>query len=197
MQKIILDEVVNNLINSLDALSEACQIIREDDFIISKYKSWVNIIKKCIKNGNTIFFCGNGGSFSDAQHLVTELVVRYEVNRDPINAICLGSNQTNLTAIGNDFTFEDIFVRELSALYRKGDLVFILSTSGNSKNIVKVAKFLHSKGEKAIALLGNDGGIVKDISDSIVLPLYKTSLIQEIQILIGHSICHEIEQMYI
>ena len=183
----------SRLIKSLNALSEACQIIQKDEKIIRKYEEFLCKLKKCVNNGNTIFFCGNGGSFSDSQHLTAELIVRFELNRNPIKAICLGSNQTNLTAIGNDFSYEDVFVRELSALYQNGDLVFILSTSGNSPSILKVARFLIKKNEKAIALLGREGGLAKQITDCIVLPFDKTSLIQELQTVIGHSLCQELE----
>ena len=184
----------NNLITSLESLSNACLLIKNNDEIIEKYHSWVQKIKTCIDNGNKIFFCGNGGSFADSQHLVAELIVRFESVREPIKAICLGANQSNLTAIGNDFTYEEIFVRELSALYDFGDIVFILSTSGNSPSVVKVANFLIEKNTRAIALLGRDGGKIKDFTDCIILPFQKTSLIQEIQILIGHSLCRELEE---
>ena len=193
MLEIFSRKVENMFLESLNELSEACQIIKKDKKIMQKYDGILEKMKTSVRNGNTIFFCGNGGSFSDSQHLTAELIVRFELNRDPIKAICLGSNQSNLTAIGNDFSYEDIFVRELSALYKNGDLVFILSTSGNSPSILKVAKFLINKDEIAVALLGRDGGLASQITDSIVLPFEKTSLIQELQIVIGHSLCKELE----
>ena len=193
MLEIFSRKVESMFLESLNELSEACQIIKKDKKIMQKYDGILEKMKTSVRNGNTIFFCGNGGSFSDSQHLTAELIVRFELNRDPIKAICLGSNQSNLTAIGNDFSYEDIFVRELSALYKNGDLVFILSTSGNSPSILKVAKFLINKDEIAVALLGRDGGLASQITDSIVLPFEKTSLIQELQIVIGHSLCKELE----
>ena len=113
MLEIFSRKVENMFLESLNELSEACQIIKKDKKIMQKYDGILEKMKTSVRNGNTIFFCGNGGSFSDSQHLTAELIVRFELNRDPIKAICLGSNQSNLTAIGNDFSYEDIFVREL------------------------------------------------------------------------------------
>ena len=183
-----------NIVNSFDGLSSACDSLKKDKNFLDKYQSWLKIFINTIDAGGTIFICGNGGSFAHAQHLTTELVVRFKYNREPIKAICLGSNQANLTAIGNDLEFDQIFSRELNGLYKTIDTVFILSTSGNSPSVIKVAEFVKSKGENAISLLGKDGGKLKNISNSFVIPSDVTSLIQEIQILIGHAICNELEQ---
>ena len=183
-----------NIVNSFDGLSSACDSLKKDKNFLDKYQSWLKIFLKTIDAGGTIFVCGNGGSFAHAQHLTTELVVRFKYNREPIKAICLGSNQANLTAIGNDLEFDQIFSRELNGLYKTIDTVFILSTSGNSPSVIKVAEFVKSKGENAISLLGKDGGKLKNISNSFVIPSDVTSLIQEIQILIGHALCNELEQ---
>lgn len=182
-----------NLINSLNDLSEACNILKKDDIFLKKYQSWVTKLISTIKRGGTIYICGNGGSFAHAQHLTTELVVRYKVNREPIKSICLGSNQANLTAIGNDLSFDQIFSRELSGLYKSNDSVLILSTSGNSPSVIKVAEYVRKMGGNAISLLGKDGGKLKDITDNFIIPFHETNLIQEIQILIGHSLCNELE----
>ena len=180
--------------SSLNELSKACNILKKDDLLIKKYKSWTKKFISTIKNGGTIYICGNGGSFAQAQHLTTELVVRYKNNREPIKSICLGSNQANLSAIGNDFSFDQIFSRELSGLYESDDIVFILSTSGNSPNVIKVAEYVKKMGGNAISLLGKDGGKLKEITDNYIIPFHETNLIQEIQILIGHSICNELEK---
>ncbi len=182
-----------NLINSLDDLSDACNILKKDNIFLKKYHSWVAKFISTINSGGTIYICGNGGSFAHAQHLTTELVVRYKANREPIKSICLGSNQANLTAIGNDLSFDQIFSRELSGLYKPNDSVFILSTSGNSPSVIKVAEYVREMGGNAISLLGKDGGMLKNITDNFVIPFHQTNLIQEIQILIGHSICNELE----
>ena len=182
------------IINALNDLSLGCKSLINDKSFLKKYDSWIKKFIATIKNEGTIFICGNGGSFAHAQHLITELVVRFKVNREPIKAICLGSNQANLTAIGNDFSYEEIFVRELSAFYSSNDTVLILSTSGNSQNVVKVAEFIKKQGGEALALLGKDGGELKKITDNYIVPYSTTSLIQELHFLIGHSICNELEE---
>ncbi len=184
----------NAIINSLDNLKTLSNKVIKDEIFLNSYLFFENLLLNAVENKNTIFFCGNGGSFADAQHLVAELVVRFKDNRRAINSILLGANQSNLTAIGNDFDFTDIFVRELSALYKDGDLVIILSTSGNSENTIKVANFVRDKNSKALAILGKGGGKLKEITENIIIPSQSTALIQELTILIGHTLCQEIEK---
>ena len=189
-----MNSLNETIISSLNELSKGCNILKKDDLFLKKYESWINKFISSIKNGGTIYICGNGGSFAHAQHLTTELVVRYKKNRESIKSICLGSNQANLSAIGNDLSFDQIFLRELSGLYKSTDIVFILSTSGNSPNVIKVAEYVKEMGGNAISLLGKDGGKLKDITDNYIIPFHETNLIQEIQILIGHCICDELEK---
>lgn len=186
-----------NIISSLENLSSACETLKNDERFLKKYNSWIKNLFSTICNDGTIFICGNGGSFAHSQHLITELVVRFNINREPIKAICLGANQASLTAIGNDFSFDQIFTRELSALYKPNDTVFILSTSGKSPNVIKVAEYVKSMGGNALALIGKDGGQLKDLTDNYIIPFSSTSLIQEIQFLIGHSICDELEKFVV
>ncbi len=182
---------------SLKDLNNLLTELYEDTQLIEKYELFLEKILNAINNGNTIYFCGNGGSFADSLHLATELVVRFKENRKALNSNVLGSNQCNLTAIGNDFCFDDIFVRELSALYKEGDIVIILSTSGNSKNIIKVAEYLIKKGTRALAILGKGGGVLKDLTENIIIPSNETALIQEVTIVLGHSLCAEIDMEFI
>lgn len=187
----------DNLKKTFKGLSLILADLSTDNQISEKYEFFLKKMLNALNQNNTIFFCGNGGSFADSQHLVTELVVRFKANREPISANVLGSNQCNLTAIGNDFNFEDIFVKELSALYKEGDVVIILSTSGNSKNVIKVAEFLNLKGKKALAITGKGGGKLREITENLVIPSNDTATIQEITIVIGHSLCSEIESEFI
>tara|TARA_B100000963_G_scaffold262652_1_gene230763 strand:- start:5815 stop:6411 length:597 start_codon:yes stop_codon:yes gene_type:complete len=187
----------NQIIRSLNSLSKACQELLEDKVFLDKYNLLLTNLINTIKNENTIFICGNGGSFADAQHLVTELVVRFNHNRKALKAIALGSNQSNLTAIGNDMDFEKIFQRELEAFYRNGDTVLLLSTSGNSKNLIRVAEYLQSKDKQGFSIIGKDGGLLKKTTEYIFLPYENTALIQELQIMIGHSLCSEIEKEFL
>ena len=198
MRMTFLMEMNNNqIIRSLNSLSKACQELLEDKVFLDKYNLLLSNLINTIKNENTIFICGNGGSFADAQHLVTELVVRFNHNRKALKAIALGSNQSNLTAIGNDMDFEKIFQRELEAFYRNGDTVLLLSTSGNSKNLIRVAEYLQSKDKQGFSIIGKDGGLLKKTTEYIFLPYENTALIQELQIMIGHSLCSEIEKEFL
>jgi len=186
-----------NIQKTLKEISKLLDFLYSDNDFLNKYHLFLDKLCLAIKNNRAIYFCGNGGSFADSQHLATELVVRFKANRRAINANVLGSNQCNLTAIGNDFNFDEIFVRELSALHKTGDQVIILSTSGNSQNILKVAEFLKHKGDNALCILGKGGGKLKNIAENIIIPSNDTARIQEATIVIGHSLCSEIENRLI
>ena len=160
----------------------------------------VNASEICINslnNGGKLIFCGNGGSASDAHHLATELLVRLRpnVNRKPIPAISLNLDTTSLTACGNDYSYEVYLSRMLEALGNKDDLLIVISTSGNSANIINAAKYAKSNGIYVISLTGNDGGEVKKYSNiNINIPSNDTQRIQEIHILVGHILCDIAEQ---
>lgn len=147
------------------------------------------------RNGHTLFFCGNGGSFTDATHIVGELVGRYGYDRPGIAAHTLGSNVASLTAIGNDYGYEDIFVREVDALVKKGDVVIGLSTSGGSKNVVKALTRAKEKGAVTIGWAGAKTGTLMDALCDIVLhvPSPATPRIQESHILVGHIVAGAVE----
>lgn len=145
------------------------------------------------KNG-TIFWCGNGGSMADASHLAAELLGKYEKERPPFKSIALGQDNGVLTCIANDYNFDQIFARELEGLANKNDFLILISTSGKSKNIIEAAKTANRIGMKSFALLGKDGGEVsKLISSNYIVPENKTSIIQEVHIIIGHIICEFVE----
>jgi D-sedoheptulose 7-phosphate isomerase len=145
--------------------------------------------------GGNILFCGNGGSAADSQHLAAELTGRFIMDRRPLAAIALSTDTSALTCIGNDFSFDEIFSRQVAALGRKNDLLIGISTSGNSRNVVRAAEEAHSLGIQTVGLLGRDGGKLRRIcSHSIVVPSEVTARIQECHILIGHTLCGIIEQ---
>lgn len=150
-----------------------------------------------LKNGNKILFMGNGGSAADSQHLAAELIGRFQKERDSIPAIALTTDTSILTAIGNDYSFDDIFKRQVQGLANKGDAVFGISTSGNSKNVINA--LIEAKRKKAftIALTGKDGGKIKEIADlNIIVQSDVTARIQEGHILIGHILCELIEEEF-
>lgn len=152
------------------------------------------IIKRKVSNKKNIFWCGNGGSATQADHLSTELLGRFKKNRKPINSISLTSNTSYLTCVSNDFKFERVFSRQLEAYGKKNDLLILISTSGNSKNIIEVAKLAKKKSIFVIGLLGNTGGNVKNFCDiKIIVPSNITARIQELHLLIGHMMCEFVD----
>ncbi len=160
-------------------------------------KNFIDAVEVCknsiISNGKLIFF-GNGGSAADAQHLATELTVKFSKERMPIPAIALTTDTSSLTAIGNDFGFERIFSRQVEALGRKNDVVIAISTSGNSENIIQGAKMAKSLGIHVIAFTGMSGGGLSEISDTTIkIPSSKVSRIQEMHITIGQMLCNALE----
>lgn len=163
----------------------------------------VNASEICINslnNGGKLIFCGNGGSASDAHHLATELLVRLrpKVNRKPIAAISLNLDTTSLTACGNDYSYDVYLARMLEALGKKDDILISISTSGNSKNILKVIKKANQLKIKTISLLGKNGGAAKKLSkDNIIINSNSTARIQEAHICIGHILMELIEDSVI
>tara|TARA_X000000368_G_C22932302_1_gene668227 strand:- start:453 stop:1031 length:579 start_codon:yes stop_codon:yes gene_type:complete len=153
------------------------------------------IISDSVLDGGCIYWCGNGGSAADAQHLAAELVGRFEKERRPIKSISLNTDTSVLTALSNDYSYENVFSRQLEALASTGDILVVFSTSGNSKNIIKVLKQSKAMGVTSVAILGNKGGRAKKFSDfDLSLPLKDTARIQEMHILIGHIISSIVEK---
>ena len=144
-------------------------------------------------NGKIILF-GNGGSAADAQHIAAELVGRYKVSRKGLSAIALTTDTSALTAISNDFGYENVFKRQLEALLNKNDLVIGISTSGNSSNVVNAIQYAKSMNVKVVGFTGVEGGMMNDICDiNLVIPSNDTPRIQEVHIFVGHTLCHLID----
>ncbi len=158
------------------------------------------ILVQTLKNGNKILSCGNGGSAADAQHFAAELVGRFEKERIALPAVALTTDSSNLTAIANDYDFENIFARQVLALGNAGDCLLAISTSGNSKNVVLAMEKAHQKGMSVIALTGRDGGemakIVKE-SDVLINVLHsRTARIQEVHITALHALCAFVDKHF-
>jgi D-sedoheptulose 7-phosphate isomerase len=152
----------------------------------------------CLEDGGTIFLCGNGGSAADAQHIAAELTGRYlRPDRKPLQALSLTTDTSALTAIGNDFGFDQIFARQLRALAVGGDVLIGISTSGNSRNVLEAFRAARELGVGRILLAGGNGGALKPESDlAIVIPHTKTPHIQEMHITIGHILCEIIDSHF-
>jgi D-sedoheptulose 7-phosphate isomerase len=148
-----------------------------------------------IRGGGKILFFGNGGSAGDAQHLATELTVRYVKDRDPIAAIALTTDTSALTAIGNDLGFEQLFARQIHALGRRGDLAFGISTSGRSRNVLLGLAAARGLGLTCAGFTGGDGGDMATVADPLlIVPTRTTARIQEMHILLGQMLCGALER---
>jgi D-sedoheptulose 7-phosphate isomerase len=157
-------------------------------------------LKKKLKRGGKLLFCGNGGSAADAQHLAAEFIVRLrpQVNRNPIPAITLTQDTSTLTACGNDYGFNDIFLRPFQALAKKNDVLICISTSGNSKNIINVLKEAKKSKIYSICFLGKGGGKAKKLATkSLIVTSDNTARIQECHIFLGHFILEKLEDYII
>ncbi len=155
----------------------------------------VEACTRALGNGGKILLFGNGGSAADAQHLAAELVVRYRVDGVALPAIALTTDSSVLTACANDYSYEDIFSRQVEALARPGDVAIGISTSGNSPNVIKALNAARARGAVAAGMAGRDGGVMAGLCDPlIVVPSPVTARIQEMHILIGHSLCDALEQ---
>jgi D-sedoheptulose 7-phosphate isomerase len=154
-----------------------------------------NMVRETVSAGRTLFFCGNGGSAADAQHLATEYVVRYMRARRPVAAIALTTDTSLLTAAANDLGFEQVFARQVEALARPGDLLIIHSTSGDSPNVLRAAESARRAGARVLAFSARSGGALRALADlAIVVPTQRTDRAQELHLCIEHAICELIEQ---
>src|SRR5690349_18240848 len=148
------------------------------------------MIRETVARRGTLFFCGNGGSAADAQHLATEYVVRYMRDRAAYPAVALTTDTSLITAAGNDFGFDRIFSRQVEALAKPGDLLIIHSTSGNSPNVLAAAEAARQRGVRVLAFSARDGGALKALADhSVIVPTSRTDRAQEIHLCIEHLIC--------
>ncbi len=150
-----------------------------------------------VLSGGTIFFCGNGGSAADAQHLAGELIGRFRLDRDAIPAIAITANAAVVTAIANDYDFSEIFARQLEALGKPRDVLIAISTSGHSRNVIKAVEEARRKSMKIIGFTGNDGGEIAEKADiAVKATSTETSHIQEELLIAGHAICSAVEKAY-
>jgi len=174
---------------------ETKQVIYENEDLINKIE---DVAKKCValyRTDKKTILAGNGGSAADAQHIAAELVGRYGFDRPSIPSLALTTDTSNLTAIGNDYGYDQVFSRQLEGMGQEGDIFIGISTSGNSVNIIKAFESAKKKGIMTVALTGRDGGeMAKSADIALVIPSNSTPRIQESHILIGHIICDIIEQ---
>lgn len=171
------------------------ELLLHDQVLMDSIKKTVELCCKTYHCGGQVFFCGNGGSAADAQHLAAELSGRFYFDRPPLNAEALHVNTSYLTAVANDYDFDMIFSRMIMAKGKKNDVLIGISTSGNSKNVLKAFETAKKLGIYNIAMTGNQGGKMREYADVLLnVPSNDTPRIQESHILIGHIICELIEK---
>lgn len=188
---VMRDAIVQNIKESI-VVKEA---LLSDAFLIEKIEESVCLIISAFKQNKKVFFCGNGGSAADAQHLAAEFSGRFLIDRPPLFAEALHVNTSYLTAVANDYSFDVVYERLVEAFTNEGDVLVVLSTSGNSKNIVNAVKKAKQRGVATVALTGETGGKLKEICDILInIPSSQTPRIQESHITIGHIICDLVEK---
>jgi D-sedoheptulose 7-phosphate isomerase len=189
---------INNLIrqnfnDSIEAKQLAAKALEQP------IGSAIKILVTAFQSGGKLLICGNGGSAADSQHFAAEFTGRYEKERRPLPAIALTTDTSAITAIGNDYSFDVIFSKQVEALGSNADVLFAISTSGNSGNVIKAIEVAQQKHMKIIALTGRDGGkIAKMLNNNdvnICAPVNRTARIQEIHILVLHTICDAIDNI--
>ncbi|HLC18265.1 MAG TPA: D-sedoheptulose 7-phosphate isomerase [Thermodesulfobacteriota bacterium] len=152
------------------------------------------LIAESFKAGGKLIIIGNGGSAADAQHLAAEFVNRFEIERPPLPALSLTTDTSNLTSIGNDYSFEEVFSKQIRALGKSSDVLLAISTSGNSPNVVRAADTARAMEMKVIALTGKDGGALKERADVVLsVESTRTSRVQEVHITVGHILCELVD----
>ena len=187
-------EKIKNIIQS--SIDVKQQVLQSQELLTTVNKV-VEVITSSLKNGGRIYFCGNGGSAADAQHLAAEFSGRFYTDRKALPAEALHCNTSYLTAVGNDYGFDLVYSRLIDGIANKGDVLIGLSTSGNSANIVKAFEVAKQKGVITVGFTGAAGGTMKSLSDHLInIPSKDTPRIQESHIMIGHIICQLEEENY-
>lgn len=183
------------LMKNIAASIDAQQNLLADSALMACFNQAVEDVISCYQAGGRLYIAGNGGSAADAQHLAAEFVSRLTRDRNPLPAEALTTDSSILTAIGNDYGFEHIFSRQLAGKLRANDVFLGITTSGSSPNILKALEQCREKGVKSIVFTGRNGGQAKKLGDySIIAPGQKTSTIQELHIVLAHTLCECVEQ---
>jgi len=168
--------------------------IMEDPVLLNKVIEVAVACVASLKNGGKVIFCGNGGSFADAQHLSAEFTSRFLFDRPALASIALGTNSSGMTAMGNDYGYENVFSREMEAVAKPEDVFIAITTSGHSPNIIRAVEVGKKIGIKAFVLTGSTGGALSSKADCLRIPSDDTARIQESHILIGHIVCGFVEK---
>jgi len=186
---------MNNIEKIIGESIATKQRILENKELVQRIDEFKSMIIAAYRNGAKVLFCGNGGSAADAQHIAAELSGRFYLNRKPLYAEALHCNSSFVTSVSNDYGFENVFSRAVEAFAHKGDILVGISTSGNSANVLKACEKAREIGVSIIAMTGNDGGKMAQLSDLLInVPSTDTPRIQEAHIMIGHIVCELVEK---
>lgn len=172
------------------------QALLRDIALLEKVERLAESAVQCLKQGGKIIFAGNGGSFADAQHLSAEFISHFMFDRAPLASVVLGANSSAISAISNDYGYEQVFARELEGLAKAGDIFIPISTSGNSSNILAAVLRAKELGLTTLAFTGTGGGKLASLCDCLCVPSRETARIQECHIMLGHIVCGWVESQY-
>jgi len=186
-----LEEIIEKVLAESNKVKET--FVREN---VANLILLAEKIANTFMNDHKLMLCGNGGSAADAQHIAAEFVNRFVLERPPLPALALTTDTSIITCIGNDYSFDEIFSKQVKALGMEGDVLLAISTSGNSENVLLAANIAQSLGIYVAGFLGGDGGKLKGVVDiALVVDSYETARVQESHILAGHIICHLVDHI--
>jgi D-sedoheptulose 7-phosphate isomerase len=189
--------IMDKIKNIIQASISVKEQVLENEELLAIVSDTVESIVTALRNGNRIYFCGNGGSAADAQHLAAEFSGRFYVDRKALPAEALHCNTSYMTAVANDYSYDLVYARLIEGIGQSGDVLVGLSTSGNSSNIVKAFEVAKGKGIVTVGFTGLTGGLMKELSDFLInVPSMDTPRIQESHIMLGHIICQLVEEKY-
>lgn len=185
--------IATEICHQIEASIVAKQAVSQDLQIIAQVEALTNMCLASLRGGGKIIFAGNGGSFADAQHLSAEFTSRFQFDRAPLPSLALGTNNSAISAIGNDYGYDKVFSRELEAIAKPGDVFIPITTSGNSPNILAAVEVAKRQNISIVALTGMSGGELKRHCECICIPSTETARIQECHIMLGHILCGLVE----
>ena len=192
----MIDRMQIQIIKEIEQSVAIKKDVLADEKIIKKIQFLAETCLASLRAGGKVIFAGNGGSFADAQHLSAEFISRFMFDRAPLASLVLGANNSAISAIGNDYGYEQVFARELQGMAKPDDVFIPITTSGNSRNILVAVEQAKKQGLATVALTGEAGGKLAALCDCLCVPSSETARIQEIHIMIGHIVCGLVEQAY-
>jgi D-sedoheptulose 7-phosphate isomerase len=182
--------------SQIEASISVKQSVLSDQKIVDQIEALANLCLQSLHSGGKIIFAGNGGSFADAQHLSAEFTSRFLFDRAPLASLALGTNNSAISAIGNDYGYDKVFARELGGIAKAGDVFVPITTSGNSANILAAVAAAKEMNIATVALTGQGGGKIRALCECICIPSTETARIQECHIMVGHILCGLVEHAY-